>query len=343
MRNFTYSGIQELTICTALPNPRNSEVDSPKCIAVLEQTTSDLGFLATQKIIQSKSIDLNAIAVVIFLSKTPDYRGPATAMVLQNRLQISQDCIVYDSPTGNAGFESAINLGSSLLSATHKKYALVVFGDTVSKQLSDADMKQLNFQDGATAILLQKGETSVPVSVSTIALSKDWSSFMVPSGGFRNNDKFFNNLEFKRDTQKAEHVHLNFSKIEMALKPELTAIKNKVVELINEEFSSKFAILINLLIPELENELASLFPSETYSNRVYLSSNYVPQTMASTIPLMIERIASENKQIPFQVVSVSLGEGLSVNIGSMVVQESTILESVYSDMYYDNGFVTHEM
>lgn len=343
MRNFTYNGIQELTICTALPIPRNNEADSPKSVAVLEQTTSDLGFLAAQNIIQSKSIDPDAIGVVIFLSKTPDYRGPATAMVLQNRLQIPQDCIVYDSPTGNAGFENAINLGSSLLSATHKKYALVVFGDTISKQLSDADMQQLCFQDGATAILLQKGETSVPVSVSTMALSKDWSSFMVPSGGFRNNERFFNNLDFKRDTQKAEHVHLNYTKIEMALKPELISIKNKIIELIDKEYVSNFAILINLLVPELENELALLFPSETYFNRVYLSSNYVPQTMASTIALMIEKIASKNKQKPFQVVSVSLGEGLSVNIGSMVVRESTVLESVYSDMYYDNGFVTHDM
>lgn len=344
MRNFTYNRVQEITICTALPNPRNSEVDSPKSVAVYEQTTSDLGFLAAQNIMQSKSIDPNDIGAIIFLTKTPDYRGPATAMVLQNRLQIPQDCIVYDSPTGNGGFESAINLGSTLLSTIHKKYALVVCGDTISKQLSDADMKQLDFQDGATAIFLQKGEAAVvPVSMSTMALSKDWSSFMVPSGGFRENENFFKNIELKRASQTVEHLHINFSKITMALKPELTTIKNKVIELIDEKYASNFVILINLLVPELENKLALLFSSEVYSHSIYLSSNYSPQTMASTIPLMLERIASESKQTPFQVVSVSLGEGLSVSIGSMVVRESTVLESVYSDMYYDNGFVTHDM
>lgn len=344
MRNFTYNNIQEITICTALPSPKANEVQGQKSIALYEQTTSDLGFLAAQNIMQSKSIDPNAIGALIFMSKTPDYRGPATAMVLQNRLQIPEDCIVYDSPTGNGGFESAINLGSALLSSVHKEYALVIFGDTISKQLSEVDMEQLDFQDGATAVLLQKGETDFPVSMSTTTLSKAWSSFMVPSGGFRNEDRFFENLESKRTHQQAEHLHLDVSKMAIALRPELTAIKNKMSELITKAYTSNFAILINLLEPELERELALLFPSDAYSKRIYLSSNYFPQTMAATIPLIMELVASENRQqLPFQVISVSLGEGLSINIGSVIVNEATVLKSISSDVYYENGFVTHNM
>lgn len=343
MRNFTYNSIQEITMCTALPTPKKNVNDTLKSVAMFEQTTSDLGFLAAQHILQSKSIDPNDIGALIFLSKTPDYRGPATAMVLQNRLQISQDCIVYDSPTGNGGFESAINLGGTLLSSIQKTYVLVVCGDTISKQLSDADVAQLYFQDGATAILLHKGEATVPVSFATTTLSKAWSSFMVPSGGFRNEDRFFENLSSKRAHQTTEHLHLDVSKIALALKPELTEIKNKVSELIAKEYASNFAILINLLEPALEQELELLFTSDAYSNRIYLSSNYFPQTMAATIPLMIEHVASENRQTPFQVVSVSVGEGLSINIGSIVVNEATVLKTISSDVYYENGFVTHDM
>lgn len=343
MRNFTYNGIKEITIGTALPVQKVGEVGALKSIAFFEQTTSDLGILAAEHIMQSKSIDSNDIGVLVFLTKTPDYRGPATAMVLQNRLQVPQDCIVYDSSAGNGGFESALNLGASLLQASHKKYAFAIFGDTISKQLSDADIKDLNFQDGATAILLEKGDSAFPMVISTITLSKDWSSFMVPSGGFRNNAEFFKNLEPKRVNQLAEQLHIDYSKLSTALKPELLSIKNKVADLIDKKYASNFAILINLLEPKLESELALLFPSETYSNRVYLSSNYFPQTMAATIPLLIEKIVSEKEQTPFQVVSVSLGEGLSVNISSFLVQESEVLESIYSDAYYDNGFVTHDM
>lgn len=343
MRNFTYNSIKKMTICTALPAQKVGAEEASKSVAVFEQTTSDLGFLAAQNIMQSQHIDANDIGAIILLTKTPDYRGPATAMILQNRLQIPQDCIGYDSAVGNGGFENAINLGASLLLGSNKKYSLVVFGDTISKQLSDADVKQLNFQDGATAMLLEKGEASFPVSMATMTLSKEWSSFMLPSGGFRKENLFFKNLPSKRVDQLADHLHIDAATMSEALKPELYTIKNKVAELLIEKYHSDFVILINLLDSVLENELALLFASETYSNNVYLSSNCLPQTMASTIPLMIEKIASEKKRAAFQVISISVAEGLSVNIASMEVQDSTVLESVYSDAHYNNGFVTQDM
>lgn len=343
MRNFSYNSIEEITMCTALPTPKSDEVGLMKSIASFEQTASDLGFLASQNIMQSKSIDPNEIGALVFLSKTPDYRGPATAMVLQNRLGIPQDCIIYDSPTGNGGFESALNLGASLLNSLPKEYALVVFGDTISKQLSDVDIRLLNFQDGATAILLKKGKASFPVVMSTMALSKSWPYFMVPSGGFRNNESFFENLKHKRDQQLVDHLHIDSLEIIASLRPELVLIKDKVVSLIDKKYVSSVVVLINLLEPRLEQELALLFQTDNFSSKIYLSSNYFPQTMASTVPLMIEMVALKKKQIPFQALSISMGEGISVNIGSTVVQESTILQSLFSDTHYTNGFVTHDM
>jgi 3-oxoacyl-[acyl-carrier-protein] synthase-3 len=343
MGNFIYNDLNEITICSALPKQKNEYDGIRKSISVFEQTTADLGFLAAQRIIESKNIDLNEIGILILFTKTPDYRGPATAMVLQKRLEIPQDCIVYDSPTGNGGFENALNLGASLLNAISKKYALVVCGDTVSKQLSDEDIKLLNFQDGATTILLEKGESSFPFSMSVATLSENWTSFMVPSGGFRDNEAFFNKLESKRDGQINEHLHIDLKRIIAAIKPELNSIKDKVEELIDSKFTSNFEILLNLLDPILEKEVALLFESEKYSDKIHLSSNYFPHTMATTIPLMIATVGSEKKQFPFQVISVSIGEGLCINISNIEIKESTILETIYSDDYYKDGSVTHEM
>lgn len=343
MRNFRYTDLHEITMCSALPIKKEECGVIPKSIAVFEQTTADLGFLAARKIIQSKNIDLNEIGVLILLTKTPDYRGPATAMVLQKRLDISKDCIVYDSPTGNGGFENALNLGASLLNSISKKYALVVCGDTVSKQLSDKDIDALNFQDGATAMLLEKGTSSFPFSMSTAALSKNWSSFMVPSGGFRDNEKFFQQLEEKRKNQLNEHLHIDSKKIFEALNTELDSIRNKVIAAIGLDTASNFAILINLLNPRLEKELAVLLQSESTLGNVRLSSDCFPQTMAATIPLMIESVVKEKKEFPLQVISISIGEGLCINISNMVITEETVLETIYSDEYYEEGSVTHEM
>jgi 3-oxoacyl-[acyl-carrier-protein] synthase-3 len=343
MRNFIYNEIEVFTICTALPTVKSTANYGLKSVAVFEQTTSDLGFLASQNIIETKNIDLNEIGVLLLFTKTPDYRGPATAMILQNRLKIPQDCIVYDSPLGNGGFENAINLGASLLSSIDKKYALVVFGDTVSKQLSAEDVDQLLFQDGSTAILMQKGQHCFPVSMSTITLSNKWSSFMVPSGGFRKNEFFFKNLDAKRDHQLPQHLHIDYSKITDALQPEFLSIRKKVNDLIHQTSASNFIILINLIDPSIEKELSQFFESEPYSENIYISSDYLVQTMASTIPLLIEMICLEKEHYPVQVISISMGEGLCINMTSIAIQKDTILDSIYSDEHYDNGFVTHEM
>ncbi len=343
MRNFIYNNIQGITICTALPTEKAEKNESKKSVAVFEQTTSDLGFSAAQEIITSKEIDVNEIGALIFLTKTPDYRGPATAMVLQNRLEIPKNCIVYDSPTGNAGFESGLNLGASLLNSITQNYALIVFGDTISKQLNKEDISELPFQDGATAILLEKGEANSPVSMSTLALSEKWTSFMLPSGGFRKNDTFFNQLSSKRENQTAEHLHLDAQKVYDSIQPELSSIKNKIGTLISNSDNTDIAIIINLMTPALENELQSLLKSEDYAKDVFLSSEHITQTMASTVPLMIEKIAFEKKKSPIQIISVSLGEGLCINVSSLEINKSSVLETINSDEFYDNGYVTHEM
>lgn len=342
MRNFTYNEIEALTICTALPCQKSSGTRTVKSVSTFDQTTADLGFLASQNIIETKKIDLNDIGVLILLTKTPDYRGPATAMVIQNRLQIPQDCIVYDSCAGNGSFENAINLGASLLSSISKKYALVVFGDTVSKQFSAEDVDQLHFQDGATAVLIQKGPNSVPVSMSTTTLSNYWTSLMVPSQGFRNGDALFKNLESKRENQLAQHLHIDYSKIKEALEPEFLSIKNKITDLVNQEHTSNFIILLNLLDPSIEKELALFLQSENYSENIFCSGDFA-QTMGATTPLMIEKIALDKNQYPLQVITISLGEGLCINSTSIQLQKDSVLQSIYSDEHYNNGFVTHEM
>ena len=47
---------------------------------------SDLCFAAAEKLIADNSIDKSEIDLLVFLSQTPDYRMPATSILLQDRL-----------------------------------------------------------------------------------------------------------------------------------------------------------------------------------------------------------------------------------------------------------------
>ena len=47
---------------------------------------SDLCFAAAEKLIADNCIDRSEIDLLVFVSQTPDYRMPATSIVLQHRL-----------------------------------------------------------------------------------------------------------------------------------------------------------------------------------------------------------------------------------------------------------------
>ena len=49
---------------------------------------SDLCFAAAEKLIADNNVDRNEIDALIFLSQTPDYRMPATSIILQDRLRL---------------------------------------------------------------------------------------------------------------------------------------------------------------------------------------------------------------------------------------------------------------
>lgn len=344
MRNFNYEAIKIAFIVTALPankiqvaNQKNS------ALAKENQTTSDLGFLAAQEIVIKQNINKDEIGALVFLSKTPDYRGPATAMVLQNRLGISQNCVVYDSPTGNGGFENALNIGAALLDSIQQNFVLLVVGDTISKQLEAKDFMKFNFQDGATAILLEKNQHSSDLKIAISTKSKFWNSFMVPSGGFRANNFFFEALDSKRLNQIPEHLHFNEAELEEAIKPNFNLFISKIKEFANNYNTKETLIFVNILLPSLEISFKSELKNAGFDlDNVFFQSDKNHQTMASTTPLMFGYNLKNLKEQK-HIISISLGEGLSVNIASFLTNEALVLDTIYSNSYYDNGFVTHEM
>ena len=50
-----------------------------------ETCSSDLCFAAAEQLINDNNVDKSEIDLLIFISQTPDYRMPATSVLLQNR------------------------------------------------------------------------------------------------------------------------------------------------------------------------------------------------------------------------------------------------------------------
>src|SRR2546425_1492331 len=58
--------------------------------------TSDLCFIAAEKLLEQMPWERSSIDLLVFVSVTPDYVAPATACTLQHRLNLSRNCAAFD-------------------------------------------------------------------------------------------------------------------------------------------------------------------------------------------------------------------------------------------------------
>ena len=56
----------------------------------------DLCFAAAERLIADNNLNRNEIDLLVFLSQTPDYRMPATSILLQHRLGLPMTTMAFD-------------------------------------------------------------------------------------------------------------------------------------------------------------------------------------------------------------------------------------------------------
>ena len=66
--------------------------------------SSDLCFAAAEKLFADNSIDRSEIDLLVFISQTPDYRMPATSVILQQRQGLKNSTIAFDINLGCSAF-----------------------------------------------------------------------------------------------------------------------------------------------------------------------------------------------------------------------------------------------
>lgn len=147
---------------------------------------SDLCFAAAERLIADLQVDKNEIDVLIFISQTPDYRMPATAFLLQERLGLPKTTMAFDLSLGCSAFLYGLSVGYSLLQQPHIRKVLLLDGETRSKVYSPKDRKTaFLFGDAGAAILLEKGEK---YGNSYFSLNSDGSmadTIKIEGGGYR--------------------------------------------------------------------------------------------------------------------------------------------------------------
>lgn len=148
--------------------------------------SSDLCFHAAEKLIEDNKIDRSEIDLLIFISQTPDYRMPATSVILQDRLGLPKTTIAFDINLGCSAFLYGLSVVFGLMQGSGIRKALLLDGETRSKVYSPKDRKTaFLFGDGGVAALIERNNS---FGESWFSLNSDGSRedlIKIVGGGYR--------------------------------------------------------------------------------------------------------------------------------------------------------------
>jgi 3-oxoacyl-[acyl-carrier-protein] synthase-3 len=153
-------------------------------VAGKNETASDMCFAAAENLIKNEGIERSEIDGLVFISQTPDYRLPATSIVLQDRLGLSKDTVCFDISYGCSAYIYGIYQASLLVSSGSCKNVLMLAGDTTTKMINQNDKAQrMVFGDCGSATLVTKGAGDIGFHIRSDGSGHD--RVIIPAGGYR--------------------------------------------------------------------------------------------------------------------------------------------------------------
>lgn len=149
--------------------------------------SSDLCFAAAEKLIEDNNIDRSEIDLLVFISQTPDYRMPATSIILQHRLGLPNSTIAFDINLGCSAFLYGMSVVYAMMENSGLRKALILDGETRSKVYSPKDRRTaFIFGDAGVAALVERDKK---FGESFFSLNSDGSReglIKIDAGGYRN-------------------------------------------------------------------------------------------------------------------------------------------------------------
>ncbi|OOG64075.1 hypothetical protein B0E46_09160 [Rhodanobacter sp. B04] len=151
-------------------------VDSKQC-------ASDLCAFAADQAIEHAGWARESIGALILVTQSPDYPVPATAVILQDKLKLSQACIAFDVNLGCSAYPYGIAIVASMMKSLSIQRALLLIGDISSRSCAIHDKSAWPlFGDAgsATALELQDDAPEMLFDLMSDGAGKD--AIIVPSG-----------------------------------------------------------------------------------------------------------------------------------------------------------------
>ena len=154
----------------------------------IDETTADFAAKAANEAIENAGIDPMKVAYFIVGTDTPEYISPATAILVQGRIQGEQRFTgSFDVSTSCAGFVTAYDVAARMLAGDPEaEYAVVIGVYNMPAYVRDGDPFGFSiFADGAAAFVLEKREEKGYIGSQFVTDGTQWDYVGVYAGGTR--------------------------------------------------------------------------------------------------------------------------------------------------------------
>ena len=123
-------------------------------ISADDETSVDMALSASERAIKNSGIDKSKIGAIILATCTPERKFPSTAVLLQNKLGLSET-FSFDVNAACTGFIYALDIAKQYIESGKIEYALVVGTEKITSLLDWTDRNTcVLFGDGAGAMIL---------------------------------------------------------------------------------------------------------------------------------------------------------------------------------------------
>ncbi len=292
-------------------------------------TTSDLCFEAADKLINNLEWKREDVDILIFLSQSPDYYLPATAIILQDKLGLSQNCMSFDISLGCSGYVYGLSVISGMMSSAGFKKGLLLVGDVSSATCSPEDKSTYPlFGDAGTATALEWNDQAPPISFQNHSDGSGHKAIMIPDGGLRN--------LISIDSFKHEEFEGGIKRSRLNLALDGLSVFNFSVTKVPKTIKSFFE-WTNSTAEDYDYFVmhqANMLMNESIRKKLKFSPEQVPyslkefgNTSSASIPLtLVTELQKELTSESLNLLLSGFGVGLSWGVTSINVNSITCLD-----------------
>ncbi|WP_028964920.1 3-oxoacyl-ACP synthase III family protein [Sphingomonas phyllosphaerae] len=285
-------------------------------------TTSDLCAEAATRLMAGLDWSTDSIDAILFISQTPDYRLPATAAVLQARLELRPGIIAFDVNLGCSAYPYGLWLAMTMVATGAARRVLLAVGDTSSRVVDPSDRSTaLLFGDAGSVTAIEYDPLAPVASFVLGSDGRGAQNLIIPQGAFRDGAARGDHDQTRLFMDGGEIFTFTLKAV-----PPLVADTFRLAEASADDYD---AFLFHQANAFMIKHLAK--KSKLPTDKVPINIDRYGNTSSATIPLLIADDLSERlRSSTMRLAMFGFGVGYSWASASITIGRLACVETITS-------------